>query len=222
MTVALTPERIAELRAMIERSSWAGMDKEMLAELAPALLDAAEENARLCRLPEWIIAKLKTMTEYYEPPTDGRDITSEIQGWMHVLCFHYEQNRREVKEFDAARRKAKELIDENAKLRVEAVEREKEMDSWCRSQLRQDESIAALEAERDQWRTAAWMHESERDAALAMLDAARQDEREACSVEIREFIVSKAGENYHDQHIGCYFDDAIAAIRSRSNQSEAK
>jgi hypothetical protein len=43
----LTAEKIAELRAMMERSSWAGIDKELLAEHASALLDAAEESAKL-------------------------------------------------------------------------------------------------------------------------------------------------------------------------------
>lgn len=64
---------------------------------------------RLAGLADWIIRKLKTMTEYYTAPTDNRDVVSEIQGWMHVLCFHYEQNRREVKEYDAARKEAKRL-----------------------------------------------------------------------------------------------------------------
>lgn len=74
------------------------------------------ENERLNTLPDWLVRKLKTLGEYYESPTDGRDAVSEIQGWMHVLCFHYLQNRREVKEYDAARRKAKELEAENARL----------------------------------------------------------------------------------------------------------
>lgn len=77
------------------------------------------ERDRLRSLPEWIIGKLQTMKDYYEPPTDGRDARSEIQGWLHVLCFHYEQNRREVKEYDAARRRAKELEAEVAQLRAE-------------------------------------------------------------------------------------------------------
>lgn len=76
------------------------------ANLAPRLADDVD---RLQQLPEWLIAKLKTLGEYYEPPTDGRDAIHEIYGWMHVLCFHYVQNRREVKEYDAARREAKAL-----------------------------------------------------------------------------------------------------------------
>lgn len=63
----------------------------------------------MINLEAWIISKLKTMVDYYQPPNDGRDTAHEIMGWMHVLCFHYEQNRREVKEYDAARRAAKEL-----------------------------------------------------------------------------------------------------------------
>src|SRR5580700_1010595 len=43
------------------------------------------EVARLKVLPDWIIFKLKTLGEYYESPTDGRDAVGEIQGWMHVL-----------------------------------------------------------------------------------------------------------------------------------------
>ena len=59
-------------------------------------------------LSDWIIEKLKTLGVLYKPDERG-DVIGEIQGWMHILCFHYEQNLREVKEYDAARRKAKEL-----------------------------------------------------------------------------------------------------------------
>lgn len=74
------------------------------------------ENARLRDLPEWIIRKLKTM-EYYESPTDDRDIRSEIQGWLHVLCFHYVHSRREVKAYSENCKAMKQLQSENARLR---------------------------------------------------------------------------------------------------------
>lgn len=93
-------------------------------------LDAAERDRDEARrerdaLLAWLIAKIKTVGEYYEPPTDGRDATHEIYGWMHVLCFHYVQNRREVKEFDAARRALKEerAAREKAEARVDTLER---------------------------------------------------------------------------------------------------
>jgi len=79
------------------------------------------EVTRLKDLPEWIIRKLKTM-EYYEPPTDGRDIRSEIQGWFHVLCFHYVQNRREVKTYSENCKAMKQLEAENARLKKDLQE----------------------------------------------------------------------------------------------------
>src|SRR5262245_21337960 len=66
----------------------------------PITIARLAELERLMRLPAWIIGKLKTLGVYYEPPTDSRDVVGEIQGWMHKLCFHYVQNRREVKEYD--------------------------------------------------------------------------------------------------------------------------
>lgn len=79
-----------------------------IAVLEARVREVEADNDRLRALPEWVVAKLKTLGDYYEPPKDGRDVTGEIQGWMHVLCFHYVQNRREVKEYDAARRTAKQ------------------------------------------------------------------------------------------------------------------
>jgi len=70
-------------------------------------------------LPNWIIAKLKTLGEYYDPPTDGRDEVSEIYGWMHVLCLHYVHSRREMAEYDRARRIAATLKAENERLKQE-------------------------------------------------------------------------------------------------------
>lgn len=94
------------------------------------------ERDRLAELPEWVVGKLKTLGEYYDPPTDGRDVVSEIQGWMHVLCFHYVQNRREVKEYDAARREAKTLRADLDAARAEAARlraRVAELEALCRN-----------------------------------------------------------------------------------------
>jgi hypothetical protein len=133
---ALTPERRAELRKLRadiakaqavvdagvfpeyagqpgwrERSALSNLQstyRELVYDSVPALLDALDAADEL---PKWIVAKLKTLWGYYEPPTDGRGVVQEIYGWMHVLCFHYLQNRREVKEYAAARRAAKQAQD---------------------------------------------------------------------------------------------------------------
>lgn len=91
-----------------------------IAALEARVRELEGERDRLRDLPEWIVRKLKTLGEYYEPPTDSRDVKGEIQGWMHVLCFHYVQNRREVKEYDAARRTAKAMTAERDATRAEA------------------------------------------------------------------------------------------------------
>lgn len=125
---------------------------------APALEahNAREREAELKDVPlaDWIIAKLKTMKDYYEPPTDGRDIVHEIYGWMHVLCFHYEQNRREVKEYGAARRTAKELEAANADLRKRLEEAERVANARGKELDWFSESCQALHADNDRIREA--------------------------------------------------------------------
>ena len=139
-----------ELRTIAERAETEAAEVLLYAdarptviELASALRAAADEIARLRELPDWIVSKLQTLGEYYEPPNDGRDQRHEIMGWMHVLCFHYVQNRRDVKEYDAARRRAKELESERDQLKAEVERLAEELKLW--KPLTQEEAERALE-----------------------------------------------------------------------------
>jgi hypothetical protein len=127
-----------------------------------AALEAVEE------LPQWIITKLKTLGEYYEPPTDGRDMAHEIYGWMHVLCFHYIQNRREVKEYDAARRAIKAMQKE----RDEEKDRRQETIAMCQQLAGERDTIRdALADDKMERRKTLANIRAERDALQAKLDS---------------------------------------------------
>lgn len=139
-TVKLNAEQTAHLREKLASFS-----------TPPAVVPGSE---RLAMLPVWIVGKLKTLGEYYEPPTDDRDVVSEIQGWMHVLCFHYVQNRREVKEYDAARRKVKEL-----ETRLAAAE------SALAAEREKVESLESLV-------THCWVHSGYKDCGFDQMDSA--------------------------------------------------
>lgn len=38
----------------------------------------------------WLITKIRALRNY-QPPTDDRPVWQEIQGWIHVLCYHRDQ-----------------------------------------------------------------------------------------------------------------------------------
>ena len=161
-------EYITELLSIgshwIKRATDAEAERQ---RLAAELAAVWAERDELRELPEWIVRKLQTMEEYYEPPSDGRDIKREIQGWMHVLCFHYEQNRREVKEYDSARRAAKQL-----RAHRDEIEQTRNRLAGELEQARQDlaalrQRVEELERERDELRDGlAWYGEQSRLARL--------------------------------------------------------
>lgn len=89
-------------------------------------------------------------------------------------------------------------------------------------------AILALLAERDDWREGARaearltdMMKAERDAALAAVDAARREEREACAALVALWPVDACGDDYSICDVVDRDDDIAAAIRARSPEGGA-
>ena len=106
------PDNQARAEAWLKKELLRGgedWDRPLLVASLKALLDDRDASPALAR---WIIDKLKASPKaQYHPPTDDRDLTHEVYGWMHVLVgragmvpMYEEQHRRDearVRELEA-------------------------------------------------------------------------------------------------------------------------
>lgn len=112
--------------------------KQSADKMTEQLDRVTRERDRFKELPDWLISKIKTMGEYYNPPADSRDQVTEIYGWMHILCHSYlcwkkwlpihdkekKESREQLATLTRERDEANVLLGEVARRKIDSVEGE--------------------------------------------------------------------------------------------------
>jgi len=94
--------------------TWMVTLRESIAALVRAHLGEEREQQ------DWLIAKIRALKNYH-PPTDDRPVWQEIQGWMHMLCFHRDQWDGYLKELETLRAQAAAHAEGVRKIQVRMV-----------------------------------------------------------------------------------------------------